>query len=261
MKVMESNAVKHLSFLFNEGYRKNWHGVAGDSVSRWLTSPEVLELQAELDLSRPYFPIHVKEPRLARECFLFCFHGDLLPGRATDRAMVSYLILQVNDEGDKCRVLWESNQGERNRPPMELAIHFTSHAAHSVGPGCVVYHCQPLNTLALAAVIGNDEKKFLNALLSGYAAIHNMLPDGIGMLPWQMSRPQRRGVQMSADQLDDMRRFMAEIRKSICHQESLVLLGEGIVVASRSERSVHAIINSIERAATIRLQMMLAGVR
>jgi ribulose-5-phosphate 4-epimerase/fuculose-1-phosphate aldolase len=261
MKVMESDVVKHLSFLYEEGRQQNWHGVAGDSVSRWLTPSELLEFQAELDLSQPYFPIHIKEPRLARECFLFCCHGDILPGGVDGHAMTSYQILQINDTGDQCRALWESDRDTHNHPPMELAIHFTCHAAHSTGSGCVVYHCQPLNTLALAAVIGNDEKKFFDELLRGYAAIHNMLPDGVGMLPWQMYRPQRRGVAMSLEQLEDMQKFTAQIRERISHQDGLVLLGEGFVCASRSERSVHAIIHSVERAATIRLQMMLAGVK
>ena len=259
MTVMESDAAKKLIYLYNEGRRLNWLGVAGDSVSRWLTPREVMALQAELDLNGEFHPLQVKEPRLAKECFMFCCHGEILPGDIDGEAMISLMIFQVNSTGDMFRILWES--GRENHPPMELAIHFTAHAAHSVGAGCVVFHCQPLKTLALAAVVGNDEDKFFRELLCGYAAIHNMLPDGIGMLPWQMPLPQRRGVPMSEEQYADMRAFMAQIREHIQHQESLVLIGEGIVCASRSERNVHSIINAIERASTIRLEMMLAGVK
>jgi hypothetical protein len=261
MKVMDSDAVKHMSYLYNEGRRLNWHGVAGDSISRWLTPPEVLALQAELDLSQPYTPIHLSEPRLARECFLFCCHGGVIPGGYNGMAPASYQIIQVNDKGDQVRVLWKSDPEVLRHPPLELAIHLSSHAARSVGPGCVAYHCQPLNTLALAAVIGNDEKKFYDALLSGYAAIHNMLPDGICMLPWQMHRPQRQGVQMSPEQISDMQTFLAQIRERMCRRECMVLVGEGILCASHNERSVHNIIHSVERASTVRLQMMLAGVQ
>lgn len=260
MKVMESEAVMYLSYLYNEGRRLNWLGVAGDSVSRWLTAPELMEVEAELNLNSSYFPLHVKEPKLARECFLFCCHGNRLPRDGEkNHAATNVMILQVNDTGDQCRVLWESEPGIH--PPMELAIHFTAHAAHSVGPGCVVFHCQPLNTLALAAVVGNDEKAFFNALLSGFAAIQNMLPEGIGMLPWQMPIPLRRGAHMSEQQYLDMTNFMAKIRLQLQYQETLVLMGEGIICASRSERDVHSIINAIERASSIRLQMMMAGTR
>lgn len=256
--VMESDAAKKLTYLYNEGSRLNWLGVAGDSVSRWLTAPEVMAMQADLDLNGEYFPLQIKELRLAKECFMFCCHGDILPGDIDGGAVISLMILQVNAAGDKYRVLWE--RGREDHSPMELAIHFTAHAAHSVGPGCVVFHCQPLKTLTLAAVIGNDEEKFFLELLRGYAAIHNMLPDGVGMLPWHMPHPQRRGIPMTELHYNDLRAFIAQIREHIRHQESLVLLGEGIICASRSERAVHSIINAIERAATIRLDMMLAGV-
>ena len=259
MKVTESNAAVKLTNLYNEGRRLNWLGVAGDSISRWLTPPEIMELEAALNLNGEYYPLQIKEPRLAKECFMFCCHGDVLPGDADGDTLISLMIFQVNAAGDKFRVLWES--GRENHPPLELAMHLTAHAVHSVGPGCVVFHCQPMKTLALAAVIGQDEDRFLKALEQGFAAIRNMLPDGIGMIPWQMPHPQRRGMPMSEAENHDLRSFMAQIREHMQYQEGLVLMGEGVLCVSRSERSVHSIINAMERASTIRLEMMRAGVQ
>lgn len=258
MRVNESDAIKKLTYLFNEGRRMDWLGVAGDSVSRWLTPPEIMAMEAELSWEGNFHPLQIKEPRLAKVCFMYCSHGDGMSCAPDGGAPISVLIFQVNAAGDRYRILWEN--GQNSYSPLELAIHFTAHAAHSVGPGCVVFHCQPLKTVALAAIIGNDEERFLNELLRGYAAIQNMLPDGVGMLPWQMPRPLRREAVMTEEQFGDLRAFTAQIREHIRHQESLVLLGEGILCASRSERAVHSIIHAIERAATIRLEMLRAGV-
>jgi rhamnulose-1-phosphate aldolase len=260
MKVLETDAAKHLTYLFDEGRRLDWMGVAGDSTSRWLTAPELMSMESELNLNAPYSPLYIKEPRLARECFLYCGHGHGVPtDQDHSHTLINLVVFQVNDTGDQFRVLWELEPG--NHPPMELAIHLTAHAAHSMGPGCVVFHCQPIHTVALAAVVGNDEKKFFESLLSGFAAVHNMLPDGIGMIPWVMPEPLRQGAPMSERQIMDMASFVSKIREHIRYQECLVLLGEGVLCASRSEWSVHSIINAVERAATIRLQMLLAGAK
>ena len=260
MKVMDSDAANNLTKLYNQGARMNWLGVAGDSVSRWLTTRELMSMEAELDLnSTDYVPLNVKESRLARECFMFCCHGEVLPGDYDCGETISLKILQVDQTGERCRVLWES--GEKNRPPLELSLHFTCHAARSAGSGCVVYHCQPLQTLALAAMMAENEDDFMKELLHGYAAIHNMLPDGIGIIPWGMNTPLRPGEQMNEEMYHTMASFMAGIRERIHYQDALVLRGEGLICASRSERSVFSVVSSIERAATIRLAMLAAGAR
>ena len=259
MKVLESAAARNLTKTFMDGFRLNWLGVAGDSVSRWLTNRELMEMQTELELGGAYTPMDIEEPRLARECFLFCCHGEILPGGFEGHQRVSLMILQMNDKGSAYRVLWEN--GEPNRPPFELSLHMTSHAAHSVGPGNVVFHCQPMKTIALSSIVGRDEKRLLEELRRGYAVITNMLPDGVGVVPWGMKLPQRRGVGMTAEMVGHMKEFLAEIREHVAHQEAVVLLGEGVLCASHSEQAVFGIINSMERASEIRLLMMSAGDR
>ena len=259
MRVLESAAARNLTKTFMDGFRLNWLGVAGDSVSRWLTGRELMAVQTELDLNAAFRPLDIEEPRLARECFMFCCHGEILPGGFEGHQKVSLMILQINDKGSAYRVLWEN--GEPNRPPFELNLHLTAHAAHSVGPGNVVFHCQPLKTIALSSIVGNDEGRFLEELRKGYAAIINMLPDGIGIVPWGMKTPQRRGMNMTEEMVGHMRDFIADVRDHIDHQEAVIFLGEGVLCASHSEQAVFGIINSMERASEIRLLMMSAGVR
>lgn len=259
MGIMQTEAVKSLIQLYDRGAQLNWLGVAGDSVSRWLTTPELMSMEKELDFnSQNYLPMNLKEPKLARECFLYCSHGDQKLKDYTGRESISLHILQVNAAGDKCRVIWEN--GEPNRSPLEISIHLTCHAARGVGAGSVVYHCQPLNTLALAAMV-EKEKDLMRELVKGFAAIISILPDGIAVIPWMMKRPLRIGETMTQEMYDTMEQFMCSIREQISYQEALVLRGEGVICASRHEREVYSIINSIERAATVRLHMLAAGAK
>ncbi len=257
MKILDSEAAKSLIRLYVHGARQDWLGAVGDSISRWLTTPEMMSIQGELDFnSEAYIPLTVKEPKLARECFMYCCHGNAIVGEDNATEFLSLKILQVNATGDKCRVLWEV--GGDNRSPLEVSLHLVCHGAHSVGPGNVVYHCQPMNTLALVSLLGEEEETFYDSLLSGYAAIISMIPDGIGVIPWAMKTPLRLGKRITEDMYQTMEDFMANIRQHIFHQEVLVLKGEGLICASRSEQHVYTIINSIERAAKIRLLAMSA---
>lgn len=257
MKVLECAAARNLTKTFMDAFRLGWLGVAGDSVSRWLTNKELMEVQTELDFTRPFTPLRIEEPRLARECFMFCCHGEILPGGFEGHQKVSLMILQMNEKGSGYRVLWES--GEPNRPPFELNLHMTAHAAHSIGPGNVVFHCQPLKTIALSSIVGEDEERLMAELLRAYCAIRNMLPDGVGIVPWGMKVPQRRGTGMTEEMIGHMTGFLGAVRGHVEHQEAVVLLGEGVLCASHSEQSVFGIINSMERASEIRLLMMSAG--
>ena len=257
MRVLESAAARNLTRTFTDGFRLNWLGVAGDSVSRWLTGRELMEMQTELDLDGPFIPLDIAEPRLARECFMFCCHGEILPGGFEGHQKASLMVLQMNEKGSAYRVLWES--GEPNRPPFELNLHLTAHAAHSVGPGNAVFHCQPLRTIALSSLVGDDEERLMEELLKGYRVIMNMLPDGVGIVPWGLRQPLRRGSAMTAEMIGEMKEFLAAVRSHVEHQEAVVLLGEGVLCASHSEQSVFGIINSMERASEIRLLMMSAG--
>ena len=118
-----------------------------------------------------------------------------------------------------------------------------------------------MKTIALSSLVGNDEARLLEELRHGYAAIMNMLPDGVGIVPWGMTVPQRRGAAMTPEMVEHMRAFIRQIREHVEHQEAVVLLGEGVLCASHSEQAVFGILNSMERASEIRLMMMAAGDR
>ena len=258
MDIIQTPAATSLIRLYERGVQLNWLGVAGDSISRWLTTPELMTMEKDLDLdSTQFIPLNLREPTLARECFMYCCHGDSRHLDSTHSGQVSIKILQVNPDGTKCRVLWE--YGEPNRSPLEISLHLTSHGAHSVGTGCVVYHCQPLNTMALTELLDEETDDLLPELVKCSKPVINMLPDGIGIIPWGMPQPLRPHERMTQEMYQCMENFMLQVAEHIRYQEAVVLRGEGLICASRGEREVYNIIQVIERAASIRLKILAAG--
>lgn len=258
MNIMQCEATNSLIRLYQKGLQLDWMGVPGGSVSRWLTVPEMMAVQSELDFnSTEYVPLLLDVPELARECFMYCCPGDNLHLESSGFESVSTKILQVAATGDRCRVLWEN--GEPNRSPLEISMHIASHSSHAVGQGSVVYHCQPINTMALVALAEGDAESLMSQLKKGYAAIINILPDGLGIIPWGMTKPLRHGERLSQEVLDSMKKFVDEVGKGIRSQEALILRGEGLICASAGEREVFNIITAIERASSIRLKILSAG--
>lgn len=258
MKLTETAFAKRTTELYRRGQSNGWLGMMGGSVSRWLTSRELMQCESELRWNGGYHPIGVTVPRLARECFLICRHDDVYFGSGADNSDTGLMVVQINDRGDMFRVLWENHPD--NRPPLELCIHLTAHDTKGIGTGEVVYHCQPIHCLALAGMADGAEQ-YTAELLRGFAALNNLLPDGVALIPWGMPAPIRRGMPMNAEMCRSMEQFMERIRESAANHEAVVFQGEGILCAARDEPSCYMIINAVERAAAIRLAMLSAGAR
>lgn len=258
MKLTETAFAKRTAELYRRGQANGWLGMMGGSVSRWLTSRELMQCEAELQWDGPYRPIGVTVPRLARECFLICRHDDVYFGQGGDGSDTGLMVVQINDRGDMFRVLWENHPD--NRPPLELCIHLTAHDTRGIGTGEVVYHCQPIQCLALAGMSGSGEE-YTGELLKGFTALRNLLPDGAALIPWGMPAPIRRGMPMNSEMCQSMEQFMDSIRAAASTHEAVVFQGEGILCVARDEPTCYMIVNAVERAAAIRLAMLSAGAR
>ncbi len=256
---VDKSIVSQMDGLLELGKREGWHGFIGGSASRWLTSQDLMALQDKLEWERPELPLDVQVPALGLECFLISRQAGVRYDTGEDMWENSLSILQVSVGGDSYRILWENLPDDH--APLEVCIHLTVHNARPNGPGGVVYHCQPINLIALAGLAGQRETQLTDELQAGFAAIRNVIPDGVDCIPWGMTKPIARGMAMTRQMLQDMRTFMDAIGAHAANHEALVLEGEGLVVASRSELTVLGIVNTIEHSAEVRLKMLAAGGR
>ena len=256
---METEAGSSVRGLFQLGRSCGWHNFIGCSASRWLGPQDIATCQSYLDWNAEYRTIDgVAVPSLARECFVFSQQVGVRYESGKSPEQSSFLVLQIDDSGSKYRILWEGV--EDHHPPMELNIQLVMHASRKIGPGNVVYHCQPLNILALAAIDRKRNVDLLDDLSGGYAAIHNVIPDGIESVPWGMKEPIRREMRMSPSMQRDMRAFISKIGEHARACSTILLEGEGLLCSSWSAENVFCIINTLEHSAEIRLKMLAAGI-
>lgn len=254
MKVLESPTARVLLDLCAKGSARDWHGFVGSGASRWLQSKELLEVESDLDLSAPYRPMNISFPKLALEYFMIT--GAQVDQEIIDEPQLPLMILQVDGTGSMYRVVWESVKDDR--PPLELYIHLISHASRCTGPGSVVYRCQPQNIIALAGLLPHQDEILMRELNLGYAAMRNILPEGVAVLDWSMPIPIHIGMPMTEPMLQDMKKFVGHIGEKISNHEVVVLIGEGIICTSDNVQVVFGITCSTERAAAIRLKMLAA---
>lgn len=257
MEAMECATGQGLLQLYQTGKRMGWHGFVGGSVSQWMSTQELLQVQAQLRWDGAYRPLGVEVPRLSRECFFITRQEGVRFDTGEDMQDNSLLIIQIGEDGRKYRVLWESIPDDH--PPLEVNLHMVIHNARSNGPGGVAYHCQPISLIALAALNQRREGDLTEELSKGFAAIRNVVPDGVDSIPWGMPRPIRRGMPMSASMLRDMRTFLENIAAHIANHEAVALEGEGLLVASNTAQTVYGIVNTIEHSAKVRLKILSAG--
>lgn len=257
MKHAESTAAKKLRYIYSMGNSMGWKAVAGDSVSNWLTSQELMEMEADLNWDGTQRPIGIAVPELARECFMFACQNNIRYDTGADKIEPSLMVMQVSSGGDMYRILWENIPDDH--PLLEIALHFASHNARKLGAGSVVYHCQPLNVMALASLTQEKNGVLMQELVKGYAAVGNMLSDGVATVKWGMVSSIRRGMSMTNEMITEMRSFIADVGKEVAMHEVVAIVGEGIICASSSENVVISTISAVEKAAEIRLKMLAAG--
>lgn len=257
MEWMKHDTGNELLRLYQTGKQMGWHGFIGGSASQWMSTQDLVQMQEKLKWDGAYRPLGVEVPRLARECFFLTRQEGVRFDTGEDMRENNLLIIQVGDDGRKYRVLWESIPDDH--PPLEVNLHMAIHNARSNGPGGVAYHCQPVNLIALAALDQSRGMDLTEELTKGFAAIRNVVPDGVDCIPWGMPKPIRRGMPMSASMLQDMRAFLDNVAAHICNHEAVALAGEGLVVASNTPQTVFGIVHTIENSAKVRLKILSAG--
>lgn len=255
---VQFEAGRSLEKLYEQGQICGWHGFIGSSVSRWMRPADLREIQSWLDWGQHYWPLDAgKFPQLARECFLFSQQEGTGYGNDNNPFHRNLQIIQVGRDGGSYRVLWE--RSIRRHPPMELGIHLTVHSVRNTGPGGVVYHCQPTNAIALAALDREQGRNLMEELAHGFAAVRNVVADGIEIVHWGMSSVIQLDETMTADMLLEMRRFLQEVGTHAQKHRAVIVDGEGIICSSDSEQEVFGLINTVEHAAEIRLKMLAVG--
>ena len=95
-------------------------------------------------------------------------------------------IIELNESGDRYRIVWGLKNGAK--PTSELPTHLANlQVIKARNPELrVVYHCHPVNVIALTYVLPLDSRVFTREIYEMATECPIVFPEGIGIVPWML---------------------------------------------------------------------------
>lgn len=198
MKVLEAEFVKGFMRMADDGWRQGWHERNGGNLSYRIKPEEVEQVREELTPGG-WTPIGTSVPGLAGEHFLVTGSGKYFRN-VTIKPEDSFCIIELDGQGENYRVCWGLVNG--GRPTSELPSHLMNHevkAAATGGRHRVIYHCHPVNIIALTFVLPLTDEAFTRELWEMATECPVVFPDGVGVVPWMV--PGGRDIAVATSEL------------------------------------------------------------
>ncbi|MBQ7603709.1 MAG: rhamnulose-1-phosphate aldolase [Clostridia bacterium] len=186
MKVTETEFAKGFIKLADDGYKQGYHERNGGNLSYRLTESDVASVADQLDLTREWRDIGTDVPSLAGSYFMVTGTGEFFRNVKEMPEKTSGLI-EVDGTGTKYRIVWGFSGG--GRPTSEIPTHLMNHEVvmkRSGGKLRVIYHCHPVNIIALTFILPLDDGIFSRELWESMTECPIIAPAGVGVVPWMM---------------------------------------------------------------------------
>ena len=194
MKVLDSNFAKGFIDLCEEGWQKGFHERNGGNLSYRIKECEIKEVMDDLDLTREFVEIGTSVPSLAGEFFMVTGSGKYF-NHVIDDPRDTVSIVEVDKTGTKYRIVWGLVNGAR--PTSELPTHLMNHEVKKLasdGKMRVIYHCHPVNVIAMTFVLPLEDKLFTRELWESMTECPVVFPEGVGVIPWMVCGGREIGV-------------------------------------------------------------------
>ena len=122
---------------------------------------------------------------LAGEYFMVTGSGKYMRNVELDPA-ANVCLIKVDDAGEKYKIVWGLVNG--GKPTSELPSHLMNLEVCKKRNEQirVVYHCHPVNTIALTYVLPLDGKVFTREIWEMATECPIVFPEGIGVVPWMV---------------------------------------------------------------------------
>ena len=157
MRVLDSELMKGYARMAMDGFNQGWHERNGGNLSYRMKSEEVEALKGDFRTDDEWRVIGWQAddassfPDLAGEYFMVSGSGKYFRNIELDpEANVG--IIELNESGDRYRIVWGLKNGAK--PTSELPTHLANlQVIKARNPELrVVYHCHPVNVIALRKV-------------------------------------------------------------------------------------------------------------
>lgn len=186
MELTEFSFVKEFVAFAEAGWQKGWHERNGGNLSYRVPAADIDACRDLLDFSRPYAPIGTAVPALGGQFFLVTGSGKYMSNVQKDPADTCALI-ELDEAGENYRIVWGLING--GRPTSELPTHLMNHEVKMLatdGAHRVIYHCHPVNLIALTFILPLEDEYFSRELWEMMTECPIIFPAGIGVIPWMV---------------------------------------------------------------------------
>ncbi len=186
MKVLESEFAQRFIRMCDDGYHRGWHERNGGNLSYRMIQEEVDQVKDDLSLNGDWHEIGTEVPTLKDEYFLVKCTGAYMMNMAR-KPEECMGIIRLDNEGKKYQIVWGMHNGMK--PTSELPSHLMNLEvvkARTNGKYRVVYHCHPVNVIALTFVLPLTDKAFTHELWEMATECPIVFPAGIGVVPWMV---------------------------------------------------------------------------
>ena len=131
-------------------------------------------------------PIGTEVPGVAGEFFMVTGSGKYF-SNVLAAPEENCCVIEVDEKGVGYRVVWGLTKG--GRPTSELPTHLMNHEVKkqaSGGKSRVIYHCHPVNVIALSCVLPLTDRDFTLALWQNMTECPVVYGEGVGVVPWMV---------------------------------------------------------------------------
>ena len=223
--------------MCHDGVRQGWHERNGGNLTYRMKPEEVEECRRYFkEVPGEWVEMGVQADNLKNEYFISTGSGKFLQNVSFE-PQNNICIVEINDTGDKYRIVWGLEQG--GRPTSEFPSHFMNHSVRkrvTNGANRVIYHAHTPYVIAMTYVLPLKAEVFTRMLWKSATECCVVFPSGVGVVPWMVPGG-------------------PEIAKATCVQmesyEAAIWAFHGLFVSGPDFDTAFGLMHTIEKAAHI----------
>ena len=236
----DTKLIKEFKKICTEGYEQGWHERNGGNLSYRMNEKEVEELKEYFNEGAEWKNIGTEVKGLANEYFMVTGSGKYMKN-VNDEFEDAVCILKVSEDGTKYKIVYGLVNG--GRPTSELPTHLMNLEVlkHRDKDIRIVYHCHPVNTIALTFVLPLEDEIFTREIWEMMTECPIIFPNGIGVIPWMVPGGREIGVKTS------------EIMKE---KDIAIWAHHGMFVCGKNFDETFGLMYTVEKAAEILVKVL-----
>lgn len=244
MNVTDLSCVKGFIRMCTDGWLQGWHERNGGNMTYRMKEEEAGAVRSQLLPRGGWVPMGVTGENLGGAYFLTTGSGKFF--RNVEPAPWENIgIVEINQAGDSWRIVWGLENDAK--PTSEFPSHFMNHSVRTAvtgGTDRVIYHCHPVNLIALSSVLPLTDRDFSRVLWKSMTECPVVFPEGVGVVPWMVPG----GPEIALASCEKMKKYQA-----------VIWAQHGLFVTGPDFDTAFGLAHTIEKSAEIYWRILATG--